>query len=103
MRESTSPAAIERFVKDGLECAAGVRQPLVQYAAAHAGLRVMEDRFMAIEQAVGTPKGRQAGAAYLRGFVEEMKASGFVARALERSGQTGATVAPPSPLNPARP
>jgi len=96
VRESTSPGAIERFIKDGLECVAGVRQPLESYAAAHPGLRVMNARFMAIEQAVGTPGGRRAGAAYLHGFVEEMKASGFVASALQRSGQTGATVAPPS-------
>jgi polar amino acid transport system substrate-binding protein len=96
VREPTSPAAVERFMKDGLECVAGVRQPLVQFAAAHPGLRVMEDRFMAIAQAVGTPRGRQAGAAYLRSFVEEMKASGFVAHSLQASGQSSATVAPPS-------
>jgi polar amino acid transport system substrate-binding protein len=43
---------------------------------------------MQIQQAMGTPKGRTAGAAYLRGFVEEMKASGFVADALTRSRQS---------------
>jgi polar amino acid transport system substrate-binding protein len=51
---------------------------------------------MAIEQAMGTVKGRDAGIAYLRTFIEEMKASGFVARALEASGQGDATVAPPA-------
>jgi polar amino acid transport system substrate-binding protein len=49
---------------------------------------------MMIEQAMGTPKGRTAGAKYLASFVEEMKASGFVADALKRSGQV-AQVAPP--------
>jgi polar amino acid transport system substrate-binding protein len=44
---------------------------------------------------MGTPKGRTAGADYLRAFVEEMKASGFVAEALRRSGQSAA-VAPPA-------
>ena len=54
----------------------------------------MDGRFQEIRQAMGTPKGRpQAGAAYLRHFVEEMKASGFVADALKRSGQV-AQVAP---------
>ena len=48
----------------------------------------------AIEQAMGTPKGREVGLLYLREFVEEMKASGFVARGLEKSGQGDATVAP---------
>ena len=53
---------------------------------------------MVIEQAMGTPKGREAGAHYLREFVEEMKASGFVATGLERSGQGDATVAPKAPV-----
>jgi polar amino acid transport system substrate-binding protein len=57
--------------------------------------RVMDGSFMAIKQAMGTPRGREAGAAYLRAFVEEMKASGF-ATALERSGQRDAVAAPPA-------
>jgi polar amino acid transport system substrate-binding protein len=53
---------------------------------------------MVIQQAMGTPKGRDTGIRYLREFIEEMKASGFVARALSASGQTDAAVAPPSPV-----
>ena len=49
---------------------------------------------MVINQAMGTPKEREAGAKYLREFVEEMKASGFVAQALERHRIEGASVAP---------
>jgi polar amino acid transport system substrate-binding protein len=55
----------------------------------------MPGRYEEIRQAIATPKGRLAGAAYLRSFVEEMKANGFVADALKRSGQT-APVAPPA-------
>ena len=62
---------------------------------AHAGLRLLPGRFMEIEQAMCLPKGRDAGARYLRAFIEEMKASGFVAEALKRAGQE-ATVAPPA-------
>jgi polar amino acid transport system substrate-binding protein len=51
---------------------------------------------MAIEQAMATPKDRSQAAAHLRTFVEEMKAGGFVATALARSGQGDATVAPPA-------
>lgn len=54
----------------------------------------MGGRFMAIEQAMTLPKGRSAAAAFLGTFIEEMKASGFVADALQRSGQGDATVAP---------
>ena len=98
VRMPTSPAAIDVFLKDKLEAAAGVKQPLLQFAKTHPNVRVMDGRFMAIEQAMGTPKGREAGALYLREFVEEMKASGFVARGLEKSGQGDATVAPRVPV-----
>jgi polar amino acid transport system substrate-binding protein len=96
VRAETSAAAIDLFLADKLEAAAGVKQPLVEFARSNPGVRVIEGRFMSIEQAMGTPKGREGGARYLREFVEEMKASGFVARALERSGQQGAEIAPAS-------
>jgi polar amino acid transport system substrate-binding protein len=98
VRAPDSLAALDLFLKQKLDAAAGVRQPLVRFAATHPDLRVMPGRFMAIEQAMGVPKGREAGARYLRDFVEEMKASGFVAAGLQRSGQGEAMVAPPSPV-----
>jgi polar amino acid transport system substrate-binding protein len=96
VRVTTSADAMDAFVRDGLEAAAGVKQPIVAFAGTHAGLRVLPGRFMLIEQAVGIPKSHDAGAAYVRAFVEEMKASGFVARALAASGQADASVAPAS-------
>ena len=99
VRSSNGNEAMDMFVADKLEAAAGVKQPIVAYAKSHPGLRVIEQRFMAIEQAMGTPKaryqGREAAPQYLRAFVEEMKASGFVADALKRSNQPDAAVAPP--------
>jgi polar amino acid transport system substrate-binding protein len=87
---------IQPFVDDKLDAAAGVREPLDAYAKAHLDYRVMPGSYEEIRQAIGTPKGRgAAGLAYLRAFVEEMKANGFVADALKRSGQT-APVAPPA-------
>jgi polar amino acid transport system substrate-binding protein len=83
------------FVKDKLEAAGGVKQPLLAYAKTDPNVRIVDGRFMEIEQAMGTPQGRDpAGAKYLRAFVEEMKASGFVAAALKRSNQPDAAVAP---------
>jgi polar amino acid transport system substrate-binding protein len=98
VREPSGPEALKLFLKDKLEAAAGVKQPMVAFAKEHPDLRVIPGRFMAIEQAMGTIKGRDAGARYLRGFVEEMKSSGFVANALKASGQGDATVAPPAPV-----
>jgi polar amino acid transport system substrate-binding protein len=86
-------AMIELFLKDKLDVVAGVKPVLLAYAKDHPELRVMDGRFMEIQQAMGTPKGRTAGAAYLRAFVEDVKATGFVAEALKRSNQS-ATVAP---------
>jgi polar amino acid transport system substrate-binding protein len=55
---------------------------------------MLDGRFMVINQAMATPRGRPDGARYLEIFVEEMKATGFVAAALARSGVEGAAVAP---------
>ncbi len=96
LRQPNGPESLEMFMRDRLEAAAGVRQPINDFAQAHPDTRVIPGRFMAIEQAMGTVKGREAGIVCLRTFIEEMKASGFVARALEASGQGDATVAPPA-------
>jgi polar amino acid transport system substrate-binding protein len=96
VRHETSTGAMELFVDGGLEAAAGVKQPLVEFARTHSGLRVIEGRFMSIQQAMGTPKGRPAAREFLQSFIEEMKRTGFVSSALERSGQRGAGVAPAS-------
>ena len=95
LRRETGEASLEQFIADKLEAAAGVRQPLVRFMEQHPGCRLIEPPFMEIRQAMGTPKGRgEAAEAYLRAFIEEMKASGFVAEALRRSGQGDVTVAP---------
>ena len=94
VRAPSPPASIELFMKERLEALAGVKQPLVGLAKAHPELRVLEGRFMVIEQAMATPRPRPDGAEYLRGFVDEMKASGFVATSLEKNGQKDAAVAP---------
>lgn len=58
------------------------------------GLRLLDGRFMVIHQAMGLPKGRPEALRYLDAFVEDLKASGFVAAALQRHGIEGALVAP---------
>jgi polar amino acid transport system substrate-binding protein len=92
-RVGGAAAGIPVFVEQKLDAAAGVRQPLNDYAKDHPEMRVMPSAFEQIGQAMATVKGRSAGAAYVRAFIEEMKASGFVADALKRSGQK-APVAP---------
>jgi polar amino acid transport system substrate-binding protein len=93
VRSDTSAGAMEMFFDGGLEAVAGVRQPLLEFARTHEGIRVIDGKFISIEQAMGTPKGRPAAREFLQSFIEEMKRSGFVASALERSGQRGAGIA----------
>ncbi|HEY3536302.1 MAG TPA: ABC transporter substrate-binding protein [Trinickia sp.] len=95
VRAPTSPAVVQTFLEQGLEVAAGVKQQLEADARQIAGLRLLGERFMVIQQAMGVPKSRgEAAALALREFVEEMKASGFVADALRKHGIAGASVAP---------
>lgn len=95
VRAPTSPEVTDLFLAQKLEVAAGVKQQLEADARRVGGVRLLPGRFMVIEQAMGVPKGRAAAQAWLSGFIEEMKASGFVATALQRHGIGGAAVAPP--------
>ena len=95
VRAPTSPAVIVEFLNQKLEVAAGVKQQLQADAARLPGLRLLPGRFMVIQQAMGLPKGRGGEAtSALALYVEEMKASGFVAQALDRHGIQRAAVAP---------
>jgi len=95
VRLQGAAAALAALRSGQVEVAAGIRQLLEGEAQREPGVRVLPGRFMVIEQAMGTPASRGAEAqALLAAFVEEMKASGFVADALGRHGIEGAIVAP---------
>ena len=98
VRAPSPDAAFALIVAGKVDVIAGVRQHLTANARKLPGSRVLEGRFMAIEQALGIPKGREEGANYLREFIEDVKASGLVARAIEKSGVRGVSV----PLRPSR-
>jgi len=94
-RAPTSQAVVDTFIESNADVAAGVKQQLQADARRCGGLRLLDGRFMVIQQAMGVPKGRGTeAAACLGAFVEEMKASGFVAAALQRHRIEGASVAP---------
>jgi polar amino acid transport system substrate-binding protein len=87
-------SAFELIVAGKVDVVAGVRQHLVANAEKLPGSRVLDGRFMAIQQALGIPKGREDAAIYLRKFIEDAKASGVVARAIDKAGVRGVSIAP---------
>ena len=96
VREQGAENAFTRFVADRLDALAGLRPRLVTDQDALPGSRLLEGRFTAVQQAAGTPKGRPAGSRYLRAFIEDIKATGLVARLIEQHNVRGLTVAPPA-------
>jgi polar amino acid transport system substrate-binding protein len=83
----------QRFLEEKLDVLAGLRPRLLQDLEKLPGARILEGRFTAVQQAIGTPKGRPAGAEYLRGFAEDVKASGLVAELIARHKIQGLSVA----------
>ena len=94
VRASSPEAAFELLVAGKADALGGVRQHLVANTGKLPGSRVFDGRFMAIQQALGIPKAHDASLSYLREFIEEVKASGLVARALEKAGVQGVSIAP---------
>lgn len=89
-------AALEQFLAEGLDALAGLRPRLISDLEKISGARILDGQFTAVQQAVGTPRGNQAAAAFLSDFVEEAKASGLIASLIERHNVKGLTVAPPA-------
>ena len=91
---ANNDAALELMAAGQADALAGLTQGLLNMSGKLPGSRIVEGRFMAVQQSIAVPKGRDAGLAYLRGVVEDAKASGLVARAVEKTGAKGVTVAP---------
>ena len=95
VRSSSLDAAMEQFQAEKLEALAGLRPRLLTDVAKLPGARILDGQFTAVQQAIGTAKPNTAGAAFLRQFVEEAKASGVVAKLIEKHKVKGLSVAPP--------
>jgi polar amino acid transport system substrate-binding protein len=90
-------ASFNIFVEQKLDALASLRPRLIDDVKKLPGARILDGKFTAVQQAIGTKPDRKAGAAFLRAFVEEVKANGFVARLIEKHGVSGRlTVAPPA-------
>jgi polar amino acid transport system substrate-binding protein len=87
------PASFDTFIRDKLEALAGLKPKLVEEQARLPGSRILEGEVTSVQQAIGAPKGRTAATQYLREFAEDVKRSGFVARAIEKHNVRGVRVA----------
>ncbi len=89
-------ASFDVFMAERLDALAGLRPRLLTDVQTLPGARVLDGQFTAVQQAIGTPKGRVASAQFLRAFVEDVKASGLVGEAIARNAVAGVSVAPPA-------
>jgi len=94
VRAADAGPVMELWVAGKLDAVAGVKPQLEADAKRVRGLRLLPRRFMAINQAMGTPRSRETGARYLRAFIDDLKATGFVAQAFARNRIDGAALAP---------
>jgi polar amino acid transport system substrate-binding protein len=95
VRAPSLDGAFEVFARDGLDALAGLRPRLTADHARMPGSRILPGQFMAVQQAIGTPRANTEGAAYLHRFVEEAKASGFVSGLIAKHRIEGLSVARP--------
>ena len=93
VRGDSIGGSYQLFVREKLEVLAGLKPKLLEDVTKLPGSRILEGRFTAVNQAIGTPRGRPAGAAYLKQFAEDIKASGLVAQLIERHNVRGLSVA----------
>jgi polar amino acid transport system substrate-binding protein len=87
-------AAFNQFKDDKLDVLAGLRPGLLKDIEKMPGAKILDGKFSAVQQAVGTPKKNTEGAKFLSAFVEEAKKSGLVARLIEKHKVKGLSVAP---------
>jgi polar amino acid transport system substrate-binding protein len=94
VRAETLDSALQQFERDKLDALAGLKPRLLADLEKLPGTRLIDGKFMSVQQAIGTPRRNTAAPAFLRSFVEEAKASGLVARLIERHKVRGLSVAP---------
>jgi polar amino acid transport system substrate-binding protein len=94
VRAETLDGALQQFERDKLDALAGLKPRLLADLEKLPGTRLIDGKFMSVQQAIGTPRRNTAAPAFLRSFVEEAKASGLVARLIERHKVRGLSVAP---------
>jgi polar amino acid transport system substrate-binding protein len=94
LRASGLDAAYVKFIDEKLDVLAGLRPGLLKDVVKVPGYRILDGKFTAVQQAVGTARANSAGAAFLSVFVEDAKTSGLVASFIAKHKVRGLSVAP---------
>jgi polar amino acid transport system substrate-binding protein len=93
VRAPSLEASFALLISEKMDVLAGLRPKLLEDAARLPGARVLDGKFMAVQQAIGTQRRNEDGAAFLADFVAEAKASGLVASLIAKHGVKGLSVA----------
>jgi polar amino acid transport system substrate-binding protein len=94
MRTDSLDASFDKFVNEKLDVLAGLRPRLIDDVKKLPGARILDGKFSAVQQAVGTPKKNEMAAPWLAALVEEVKRSGFVQSLIDKHNVKGLSVAP---------
>jgi polar amino acid transport system substrate-binding protein len=92
VRTPSISGSYDAFVAQGLEALAGLKARLKEERRRLPGARILDGRFTAIQQGIGTPAARRSGAAYLTSFVTDAKRSGLLGVLAERTATTGVSI-----------
>lgn len=93
IKEAGADASFKRFVDEKFDALAGLKPRLISDQAKLPGSVIVEGSFTAVQQAAGVPKGRANAAKYLAAFIEDVKASGLVAKAIAENQVVGLSIA----------
>ncbi len=85
-------ASIDLFNERSADALSGLKPALLESMDKMPDARLLDGKFMTVNHGLGVPRERRAAAEYLKAFVEEMNASGFVARSIERNGVQGLSI-----------
>ncbi len=96
VKDKGGDLCFQRFVAEKFDALAGLRPRLMSDQKKLPGATIVEGRFTAVQQAAGVPKGRPNAAKYLAAFIEDVKASGLVAKAISNNQVVGLTISAPA-------
>ena len=95
VRAKTFGESIALFNDGHADALAGLRPALLESMDALPDVRLLEGNFTSVNHGLGTPRERSAAADYLKAFVEDLNATEFIARSIERHGIKGLSAIKP--------